>query len=326
MILAGDVGATKTLIGVFNFAPRRPVAIDVRSYTTAEFDGLPAIINAFYVQRRTMPRIEAACFGVAGPVIEQTARMTNVPWLVSATELLDAFNLNLPRVRLLNDLEAMAHAVPVLERDELQPLQKGQRHPSGHAALIAAGTGLGQAILHNISGRFRPIPSEGGHADFCARTDRELELVRFLRTSLGRADLESVVSGIGLSHLYSFTHRDAPCTAPVKAGEALDDPARISKAALDRSCAHCVEALDMFVSGYGAATGNLALQVVATGGIYVGGGIAPRILKALTGGAFMAAFLAKDPMRPLLQQIPVQVILNPQAALLGAAVYANEMI
>jgi glucokinase len=326
MILAGDVGATKTLIGVFNLAPRRPVAIDVRSFTTAEFDGLPAIINAFYVHRRTMPRIEAACFGVAGPVIEQTARMTNVPWEVSAAELLETFNLNLPRVRLLNDLEAMAHAVPVLERDELQALQKGQRHPSGHAALIAAGTGLGQAILHNVGGRFRPIPSEGGHADFAARTDRELDLVRFLRTSRGRVDLESVVSGLGLSHLYAFAHQDGPCTAPVTPGEALDDPARISKAALARSCARCVEALDMFVSGYGAAAGNLALQAVATGGVYIGGGIAPRILKAMTNGTFIEAFLAKDPMRPLLQQMPVQVILNPQAALLGAAVCANEMI
>lgn len=327
MILAGDVGATKTLIGVFNFAPRRPVAIDVRSFRTAEFDGLPAIINAFYVHRRTMPRIEAACFGIAGPVIEQTARMTNVPWQVSADELQSSFDLNIPRARLLNDLEAMAYAVPVLARDELETLQKGQRSATGHAALIAAGTGLGQAILQNVGGgRFKPIPSEGGHADFAARTDRELELVKFLRPMLGRVDLEAVISGPGLSRLYAFTHQHDACRAPAAPGEAMDDPARISKAALAGTCPYCKEALDMFVSAYGAAAGNLALQVVATGGVYIGGGIAPRNLKAMTGPAFMEAFVAKDPMRALLQNVPVHVILNPQAALLGAAVYANEMV
>lgn len=324
MILAGDIGGTKTLIGVFNFAPRRPVAIDVKSFTTADFDGLPAIVNAYYVHRRPMPRIEAACFGVAGPIIEQTARMTNIPWEVSAAGVMDAFSL--PRVRLLNDLEAMAHAVPVLERDELQPLQKGQRHPSGHAVLIAAGTGIGQAILHNVGGRFRPLPSEGGHADFAARTDRELDLVRFLRPRLGRVDLEAVVSGRGLSNLYHFTHDGTACTAPVKSGEPLDDPPRISRGAIEGSCARCGEALDLFVSAYGAAAGNLALQAVAIGGVYIGGGIAPRILKEMASGAFMAAFREKDPMQSLLQQVPVNVILNAQSALLGAAVYANEMI
>lgn len=324
MILAGDIGATKTLIGIFTVAPRRPVAIDVKSFITADFDGLPAIIDAYHVHHGTTPRIDAACFGVAGPVIEQTARMTNIPWGVSAAEVMDAFSL--PKVRLLNDLEAMAHAVPVLERDELQALQKGQRHPLGHVVLIAAGTGLGEAILHNVGGRLRPIPSEGGHADFAARTDRELELVRFLRATFGRVDLEAVVSGRGLTNLYGFTHDGVPCTGPVIDGEALDDPPRISRNAIERSCAHCVEALDLFVSAYGAAAGNLALQAMATGGVYIGGGIAPRILKTMASGAFVDAFCAKDPMRSLLQHVPVQVILNSQAALLGAAVHANEMI
>ncbi|MFN2446517.1 MAG: glucokinase [Vicinamibacterales bacterium] len=325
MILAGDVGATKTLIGVFNFASTRPVAIDVRSFVTAEFDSLASIIAAFFQGRQGMTsRVDGASFGVAGPVIDQSARMTNVPWDVSAGDLMKAFNLD--RVRLLNDLEAMAYAVPILQPDELHALQKGRRQPDGNAVLIAAGTGLGQSLLHHVSGSFRPIPSEGGHADFAARTDRELDLVRFLRAAFGRVDLEMVVSGVGFSNLYRFTHDGASCAAPVAGDEAADDPARITRAALAGTCSRCMEALQMFVSAYGAAAGNLALVAVSTAGVYVGGGIAPKILPAMDSGSFMEAFLAKDPMRAMLQQMPVHVILNPRAALLGAAVYANEMM
>jgi glucokinase len=324
MILAGDVGATKTLIGVFNFAPRRPVAIDVRSFATTDYDGLDSLVAAFLDGRSFKSRIETACFGVAGPVIDQSARMTNVPWEVSAASITKRFDLQ--RIRLLNDLEAMAYAVPVLEIDELHPLQKGRRRPSGNAVLIAAGTGLGQAILHNVSGRFRPVHSEGGHADFAARTDRELDLVKFLRAAYGRVDIESVVSGMGLSNLYRFAHDGEACTTPLLPGEMPDDPARVTRGALAGTCSRCMEATHLFVGAYGAAAGNLALIAVATAGVYVGGGIAPRILRSLGTGTFMDAFLSKAPMRALLEEIPVQVILNPQAALLGAAVYANEMI
>ncbi|MGE3190010.1 MAG: glucokinase, partial [Vicinamibacterales bacterium] len=200
MILAGDVGATKTLIGLYNFAPKRPVAVDVKSFATSQFDGLPAIIEEYLAQRSGPPRLEAACFGVAGPVIDQHADLTNVPWAASADEVSRKFKL--PRVRLLNDLEAMAHAIPVLDRDELLALQKGQRRPGGNAALIAAGTGLGEAFMPSVGGKFRPLASEGGHADFAARTDREIELVRGLRGETGRVALEQVVSGPGLMNLY----------------------------------------------------------------------------------------------------------------------------
>ncbi|MGE3274257.1 MAG: glucokinase [Vicinamibacterales bacterium] len=324
MILAGDVGGTKTLIGLFNFAPRRPVAVDVKTFHTADFPGLPAIITEFLKQRGGPARIEAACFGVAGPVIDQQAVLTNVHWATSATEICTQFKLQ--RVRLLNDLEAMAHAIPVLERDELLALQKGQRRPGGNAALIAAGTGLGEAILPNIGGKLRPIASEAGHADFAARTDREIELVRFLRGGTGRVDVEQVLSGPGLMNVYRFTHGGQACDA-VGALETLPDaPAVVSKSALERWCPKCEEALEMFVQAYGAEAGNLALRAVASAGVYVGGGIAPRILPALQRGGFQRAFVAKPPMAELLEAIPVQVILNPQAALLGAAVYANEMI
>jgi glucokinase len=322
MILAGDVGATKTLIGLFEPASHRPVPLDVRSFATLDFDGLPALIEAFHGAHQARPAIDVACFGVAGPIIDQSARMTNVPWQVTAQAVRDAFGVR--QVHLLNDLESMAYAVPVLETRELHVLQAGSPRANGNAALIAAGTGLGVSILHRVDGRIRPLPSEGGHADFPARTDRELELVRFLRGTLGRVDVEAVVSGLGISNLFRFTHRQTACRAPVAPGEEPDDPARVSRSALEHRCAACVEALDLFMSAYGAVAGNLALQAVATAGVYVGGGIAPRLLKAFDAPTFLDAFNAKEPMRGLVEQVPVQIILNREAALLGAAVFANE--
>jgi glucokinase len=296
--------------------------VDVRSFATLDFDGLPALIEAFYDRHDARPTIDIACFGVAGPIIDQSARMTNVPWQVAAQAVRDAFGVR--EVHLLNDLESMAYAVPVLEARELHVLQAGRPRADGNAALIAAGTGLGVSILHRVDGRLRPLPSEGGHADFPARSDRELELVRFLRGTLGRVDVEAVVSGLGISNLFRFTHHQSPCRAPVTPGEEPDDPARVTRSALEHRCAACVEALELFMSGYGAVAGNLALQAVATAGVYVGGGIAPRLLEAFDAPTFLDAFNAKEPMRGLVEQVPVQIILNREAALLGAAVFANE--
>lgn len=324
MILAGDVGGTKTLLGLYNFAPKRPVAVDVKTFTTAQFDSLPAIVSAFLKGRGSAPRIDAACFGVAGPVVEQVAQLTNIPWKTSADELMRKFNM--PRVRLLNDLEAMAHAVPVLERDELHTLQRGQRRPGGNAALIASGTGLGESVLHNISGKFRPMATEGGHTDFAARNEREIGLVQMLLRESSRVDLEQVVSGPGIVALYRFTHEAGACSAVGAHAELDQAPATISRSAMEGWCPRCVEAIEMYAAAYGAAAGNLALRSLATAGVYVGGGIAPKILPVLDTGGFVAAFSDKGPMSALLQSMPIQVILNPQAALLGAAVYANEMI
>ncbi|MEW6323047.1 MAG: glucokinase [Acidobacteriota bacterium] len=324
MILAGDVGGTKTLVGLFHFGAKRPVAVDVKSFPTLDFSGLSAIVDEFFKQRGSPPRMEVACFGVAGPVIEQTAEMTNVPWTVSAADISSRYKLQ--RVRLLNDLEAMAYAVPVLDRDELETLQQGRRRHGANAALIAAGTGLGEATLHNISGRFRPISSEGGHADFAARTDRELDLVRYLRDRLGRVNLENVVSGPGLVHLYRFVHGGEPCDVVGPLVDTAEGPAVVSRAGMEKWCPRCTEAVEMFVSAYGAAAGNLALRAVATGGLYLGGGIAPQMLPLLKSPLFLDAFNDKAPMTDLMRSIPIQVILNAQAALLGAAVFANEMI
>lgn len=324
MILTGDIGGTKTLVGLFDAATRRPGRVDVRTFVTTEFPGLPAIIDAFRATQRAMPAIDAAVFGIAGPIINQSAEMTNVAWRVDRDDLIRT--LGIPQVRLLNDLEAMAYGVPALTRDELATLQKGEPRPDGNLALIAAGTGLGQALMHFVDGRYRALPSEGGHTDFAARTDRELELVRFLRDRYGRAELEHVLSGPGIVNLSEFTHQGAQCVAlSHRKGDAPDIPAQVTQAALNGTCTCCAEALDIFVRAYGAAAGNLALTAV-TSAVFVGGGIAPRILPALTDGRFTEAFNDKGPMRPLLESVTVQVILNPESALLGAALFAREML
>ena len=318
MILAGDIGGTKTLVGLFEPRAGRPALVDVRSFPTTEYSGLPDIVEAYYETLSERPRIVAAAFGVAGPVINQTAQMTNVEWRVDAAEL--GRRLQLPHVRLLNDLEAMAYSVPVLEGDELTTLQGGIRRPDGNIALIAAGTGLGGALLHRLGDRYIPVASEVGHSDFAARTDRELEFVRFVRARHGRCEIEHLLCGPGLVNLAQFTHQHATaCTAVSHAQPA----AEVSKAALNNACACCVEALDMFVEAYGAVAGNLALIGVTTGGVFIGGGIAPRILPALKTGKLVAAFRSKPPMNALLEVMPVNVILNPDAGLIGAAVYAN---
>ena len=324
MILAGDIGGTKTLIGLFDVETKRPRAVDIREFSTTAFAGLPAIIDAFASQLTGgRLNVTAAAFGVAGPVINQSAEMTNVEWRVDASEL--AARLGISRVRLLNDLEAMAHAVRVLEPHELLTLQPGQPRTDGNMALIAAGTGLGEAMLHYVDGRYVPVASEGGHTDFAARTDRDLELVRFLRARFGRAEVEHVVSGPGLVNLSDFTHHDAE-DARLHPNNAIPKtPAEVGSAALSRQCPKCVEALDLFVAAYGATAGNLALTAVTTAGVYIGGGIAPRILPVLQNGTFIRAFNDKGPMRPLLEAMPVQVILNSQSGLLGAAVYADSL-
>jgi glucokinase len=319
VVLAGDVGGTKTLIGLFDPDVTRPRAVAIRAFRTLDFVDLPAIIRAFLDDPgHTGAIVDAACFGVAGPLLGHTAQLTNVPWRVDALRV--GRSLGIARVCLLNDLQATAYAVPLLEASEVHALQAGVRRPDGNMALIAAGTGLGLALLHNVNGRFIPSPSEGGHADFAARTERELELVRRLTARFGRVDIERVVSGPGLVTIHRALHADG-CSAQVDLADA-EAPAAISDAALKRTGSCCEDTLDLFVAAYGAAAGNLALQTLSTGGLFVGGGIAPKILPALAGGAFMQAFRAKSPFESLLDDMPVKVILNTECGLLGAAFYA----
>ena len=322
MILAADVGGSKTFVGIFERVRPRPRLLEVRTLRTLDFAGLPALLHAAVGDVRT--RVQTVSLGVAGPVLDGEATMTNVPWRVSRGEI--AQRCGVADVRLLNDLEAMAHAVTVLHGDELHTLQAGRPSATGNAALIAAGTGLGEAILHRVDGRMRPVPSEAGHADFAARTDAELALVVALRARFGRADIEHVVSGPGMANIARHTHGGPAC--PVAGDlDAPDAAARVSAAGVAGAmpgCPHCAATVDLFVAAYGAEAGNLALRSVASAGLYVGGGIAPKLLPALQCGAFLRAFTDKAPMAALLADVPVHVILNDQAGLVGAAVAALE--
>ncbi len=323
MLLAGDVGGTKTLLGLFEAAGPRPSERLRRSYATNDFSSFTAILDAFARETGDPLAVEAVAVGVAGPVVGNVARLTNIDWDISAAEI--SARLGTTRVHILNDLAALASSVEVLTADELVPLQEGRARLDGNAAVIAAGTGMGQAYLHRVNGRLRPVPSEGGHADFAARSDKELELIRMLRELYGRAEVEQVVSGPGLLNLHRLTHRGGECEMLEGVTDPSDAPPRVAAAGMSGRCQGCVEALRMFVSAYGAEAGNLALRGLATSGLYVGGGIAPKILPAIRSGPFMEAFLSKEPMRELLTMVPVKVIVNADAGLIGAAVHAAEM-
>ena len=322
MILAGDIGGTNTRLGLFEAHVHRPRRLAVSVFPTLEYTDLSAIITVFATDRAVGgAHFDTASFGVAGPVMGDRAQLTNIPWGVDARDIAKAFAIR--RVSLLNDLQAMAYAVPVLEPCELLVLQEGTPAGGSNMALIAAGTGLGEAVLHNVGGRFVPLASEGGHADFAARNERDVDLLRDLIHRFGHAEVEQVVSGKGLVNVHRITHT-GPCLV-VGDLNAPDAPALISASALERRCPGCKEALDMFIDAYGAEAGNLALRSLALGGVFIGGGIAPKILTALTDGRFVRAFRDKVlPFDDLLASIPVKVILNDEAGLLGAAVHASS--
>jgi glucokinase len=321
MLLAGDVGGTKTFLGLFARAAARPDAIEIRSYRTLDFSDLGALCLQFLRDTSTPPsHVEAASIGVAGPIEGTRARLTNVPWVVDLDTL--RRQVPIPRAHLLNDLEALAWSVPVLSANEIEVLHDGQPDPRGSAALIAAGTGLGIALLPNVDGRLAPCASEGGHVDFAPRNADEQSLAAALIDEFGRVDVERVVSGPGLTNIHRILHPHR-CATLASALSPDDLPAAITRAALETDCASCRRTLEVFVSAYGASAGNLALTVLSTGGLYLGGGIAPRILSALRWPIFMQSFLEKSPMTALVSRIPVRVILNPEAGLLGAATYAN---
>jgi glucokinase len=323
MLIGGDVGGTKTLLGVFEPADHRPRLLTTCSYPTNRYRSFVEILSEFDREIGRSSAVDAVAVGVAGPVIGGVSKLTNVAWDISTAEI--SAHLGTPRVELLNDLEAMASSVEALAPDEVAVLQEGVARADGNAAVIAAGTGLGQAYLHRVDGRLRPVPSEGGHADYAARTDREIELVRMLRGRFGRVDVEQVISGPGLLNLHRFTHRGGECDMLDGVAEE-DAPARVSQAGLSGRCQQCAEALQMFVAAYGAEAGNLALRAVATAGLFVGGGIAPKILPALRTPTFIEAFQAKEPLRDLVEKVPVKVILNSDAGLIGAALRAQDLM
>ena len=320
IVLAGDVGGTTTRLGLFDFSGTRPQRVASRAYGTRDFAGIPEMTTAFLHEERVDPRsIGAACFGAAGPVLDGVAALTNAPVTVDASAIEKAAGL--ARVSLLNDLEALAYAVPMLTPSEIFGLQEGRPDPAGAIAVIAAGTGLGEAALYQMNGRPVARASEGGRADFAARTDRDILVLRQLRARHGRAAVEDVVSGIGLVNIHRAI-RPSGCDASINLNDD-DAPAAVSASALAGRCRVCVASLDVFVEAYGAEAGNLALRTVATGGVYVGGGIAPQIIESLAAGKFLSAFRSKPPFTPMLDAMPVNVILNADAGLLGAAHFCS---
>jgi glucokinase len=326
-ILAGDIGGTKTVVAAFEAAQVAPRPLAEASYRSADHPSFEDILRGFCAQH-SLASPRAACFAVAGAVVEGRAHPTNLPWPALEESAL-AEVLGVPRVTLLNDLEATAYGVLTLPPSELVTLNPGEARPRrGNAAVIAAGTGLGEACLAWDGSRHRAVGGEAGHADFAPRSDEEVELLRFLRSELGgRVSVERVVSGPGLHGIYRFLRSRSPAAEPVWLTRQLadgDPSAVVSELALARREAVCVRALELFVSLYGAEAGNLALRSLAVAGVFVAGGIAPRILPALREGSFVRAFRAKGRFEALLAQIPVRVATNPRAALLGAAHRALE--
>jgi glucokinase len=322
MILAGDIGGTKTNLGLFDAREGSLRLITGRSFPSKEHTGLDAIVKEF--MSPLQEQVTAACFGVAGPVLNGQSVTPNLPWVVDADSL--AQILNLESVILLNDLEAMAYGIRELKSEELLPLNQGAAI-EGNAALVAAGTGLGVASLFWDGERYVPSASEGGHVDFAARNPLEIELLRHMQTKYSRVSVERVLSGPGLFNIYDFLRASGYGKEDPEIAEAChtQDPSGvISKAALAGRCKMCVKALDMFVAIYGATSGNIALTLKAIGGVYIGGGIAPKIIEKLKDGTFTGAFMDKGRLSPLLATIPVNVILNDKTPLLGAASVAAQ--
>ena len=324
MFLAGDVGGTKTHLALYRPGDSPRVPVINRKLPSRDHASLEALVREFLAAAPGQPvRPAHVVLGIAGPVVENHARTTNLPWQVDGVALGEA--LGGARVTLLNDLSATAWGLGVLAPDELEVLQPGVVAP-GNRGLVAAGTGLGEALLIRDGEGWTPAPSEGGHADFGPRDAFEDELCVWLRARYGHVSCERVLSGPGLADLYRFmsdTARGGEPAAFARAfAEAADPAAVVAEAAATGACARARLTLERFASIYGAEAGNVALKFLAVGGVYVGGGIAPRILPFLRDGRFRDAFRAKGRLAPVLEAIPVSVVLDDRAALWGAAVVA----
>ncbi|HEX6824705.1 MAG TPA: glucokinase [Nitrospiraceae bacterium] len=351
MIVAGDIGGTKTHLALFDWNKDRVDPIRLETFQSADYTSLEDILTEFLVPPKppspineidteksdaaelepnrsaeTPTKIDAACFGVAGPVFQNHSKTTNLPWVVDGAMLAKQFDI--PRVKLLNDLEAMAHGILLLRSDEVDILNAGtppQHHQA--IALIAAGTGLGECILFWNGSRYQPMPSEGGHTDFAPNNDNEIELLRHLRSQYLHVSYERVLSGPGLHAIYDYV-RDSKKNEPTWLSEQIkagDPPAVIAEAGLKGQAEIAKQALDLFASIYGAEAGNLALKAMTLNGVYLGGGIAPKLLAKLKDGTFMKAFTNKGRYKGLMTSIPVKVVMNDKTALLGAASVAAAL-
>jgi glucokinase len=324
MLLAGDIGGTKTNLAIFSPDEGLRAPLAEATFPSRDYPSLDVLVTQFLAQVDLS--VERASFGVAGPVEAGRATTTNLPWEMDEEQLQEV--LNIPSVRLLNDLDAIAHAVPFLEPSDLHTLNEGRPVDGGTLAVVAPGTGLGEAFLTWDGTQYLPFPSEGGHADFAPTNARQIGLLEYLLERFDHVSFERVCSGRGMPNIYAYLKDSGYAAEPDWLAERLaaaDDPNPvIAKAALAGESELCVATLDTFVSVLGAEAGNMALKVLATGGLYLGGGIPPRILPALQGGKFMQAFVKKGRFAELLARVPVHVILNPKSALLGAACHGLE--
>ncbi len=329
MILAGDVGGTKVDLALCKFENGQLLTVHDHKFHAREFPGLVQVVEAFLEEcKQTLGQpvdVLAACFGVPGPVRHGRLKLTNLPWVLDSSQL--RVDLKIEHVFLINDLEANGYGIAELTPDQILVLSKGDPAAEGNRGLIAAGTGLGEAILVWNGHTYLPMASEGGHSDFAARNEEEIGLLRYLQKTLGgRVSSERVISGIGLANVYAYCRDVKGMEEPpwLKDRMRTEDPnAVIGELGESGASELCVEALNIFVSAYGAEAGNLALKILAVGGMYVGGGIAPKLLKKMQDGTFMKAFTDKGRLSDLLVQTPVRLILESRAALMGAAAYAE---
>ncbi len=320
-MIAGDIGGTKTNLAIYNPGgdPHQPML--EASFQSDQYNSLSELLIEF-VDRINLP-VKTASFGIAGPVVEGRVQATNLPWVIDTAGL--KADLDFTDVCLLNDLESIATAVPLLVESDLVTINTGDPEPEGAIAVIAPGTGLGEAYLTWDGSGYRANPSEGGHTDFAPTDEVQISLLRYLKGRMPHVSYERICSGIGIPNIYAFLKETTELGEPPWLLELLaetDDPTPvIARAAADAEnpCALCAAAMELFVSILGSEAGNMALKVLATGGVYLGGGIPPKILPMLVDGRFLDAFLNKGRFNELLRKMPIHVILNDKAALIGAA-------
>jgi len=325
VILAGDVGGTKCNLAIFSEKDSRLTAVFRQRFRSKDFAKFDLIAKEFARLADTHlgdEKIRAAGFGIAGPVINNRVRATNLPWTVDAAVL--SAELGIPHIALLNDLGAWGHSIEYLDPADFVVLNPGTPELGGTRALIAAGTGLGQAILAWNGGRYRVVPSEGGHSDFAPHSEQQIELLRFMRRRYPQVSFELILSGRGFLTIHEFL--DPSVKHPSFADPDADPAPEITQNALKKTCPVCVETLDLWTDIYGAEAGNLALKVLSLGGMYVAGGIAVKILDKMKDGTFVSSFKDKWHFENLLQNIPVSVILNENAPQLGAAYEARRLV
>ncbi|MEA5579039.1 glucokinase [Anabaena sp. UHCC 0451] len=338
LLLAGDIGGTKTILRLVESSDLGLKTLHEESYRSGDFPDLVPIVQKFLAVAKTSTP-EKACFAIAGPVVKNTAKLTNLAWFLDTERL--AQELGIVSVSLINDFAAVGYGIFGLTKQDLLTLQVGKHQADAPMAVIGAGTGLGQGFLIKQGNQYQVFPSEGGHADFAPRNELEFQLLKYLldKHDIQRASVERVVSGLGITSIYQFL-RDRKVAAEnpeigqivrnweQEAGQAektADPGAAIGSAALAKSDRLSEQTIQLFVEAYGAEAGNLALKLLPYGGLYIAGGIAPKILPLMQNGSFMLSFTQKGRMRSLLEEIPVHIILNQQVGLIGAALSASRL-